>query len=370
MCEETFKVIKGRVDTQQNSKITPERAFAISIDEGILSKVNRFDEVRISSVPSVRSASDVIANTHTAPLQKCKLPKAVADLKLNSIVSKKDTQYYSTTASRLHKPLAQMLAARILDSSDNLHQMETSWMAAFLDNNMIIQQPGQASMWLVVGDLFGIIVKCWPIQFCDDKVWRPVTTEGTTSKTFVCTSPDDFTAFAVDAVCPMHCCIKSAIPLGHNASSKADLKASHAYGKVSIGFAAKGRQRPFLEIAMRNGFGKTLVGSLIQLLDYFDGESVDNTLFHVLTALYYIIIPEKEQNAELLEEIYMARLVQEEPTQDEEDLWDCEFILEALSKEDEEAIEKEIDDSKKKKTTYRQYHSALKTWKVLKFIFI
>ena len=54
--DESFNLVKARVDTHRNTMISPALAMATMVDKGLLSKLNRFSEVDWQSVPRKRHA--------------------------------------------------------------------------------------------------------------------------------------------------------------------------------------------------------------------------------------------------------------------------------------------------------------------------
>ena len=46
VCEEMFNTIKHDVASSSNTRCTPQRAMTIAIDTGVLSKLNKYDEVQ------------------------------------------------------------------------------------------------------------------------------------------------------------------------------------------------------------------------------------------------------------------------------------------------------------------------------------
>ena len=91
-----------------------------------------------------------------------------ADLKalnLGSIVSCKDTDWYSPGSVNCYKSLAQKLVARTLYEEKALDSCQNSWFAGLATNRMIIRKKGTWGWVLVVGVIYDVLVKVWKIEY-------------------------------------------------------------------------------------------------------------------------------------------------------------------------------------------------------------
>ena len=84
--DEMFNKIKHKAASGSNSRISLEQAMAAAIDKKVMSGLNHFREVDRASAPYTRDVDDEDDTIHNAPLQKSKLSKPVAAMKLGSVV--------------------------------------------------------------------------------------------------------------------------------------------------------------------------------------------------------------------------------------------------------------------------------------------
>ena len=128
------------------------------------------------------------------------------------------------------------------------------------------------------------------------------------------------------------------------------------------------RTRPFIQTSLRNGFGKLSPSFIYELLIYLQCAGVRlTTLLEMLLQAIHHIIPALEINDELIETILMRRQVNMEPSDEEVDLA-TEFVLDAFSVADQEALQKEITSCKAHTEEWTSFKRAFKAYKVA-FIF-
>ena len=142
-------------------------------------------------------------------------------------------------------------------------------------------------------------------------------------------------------------------------------------GTKPIAFVAvdKVRARPLVQTAVRNAFGKLSASFIFELLIYLQCAGVRlTTLLEMLLQAIHHIIPALEISDELIETILMKRQVNMEPSDEEVDLT-TEFMLDAFSVADQEALQKEIQTCKAHTEEWTSFKRAFKIYKVA-FIFV
>ena len=128
------------------------------------------------------------------------------------------------------------------------------------------------------------------------------------------------------------------------------------------------RTRPFIQTSLRNGFGKLSASFIYELLIYLQCAGVRlTTLLEMLLQAIHHIIPAEEITDDLIETILMRRQVNMEPSDEEVDLA-TEFVLDAFSVADQEALQKEIASCKAHTEEWTSFKRAFKAYKVA-FIF-
>lgn len=135
-----------------------------------------------------------------------------------------------------------------------------------------------------------------------------------------------------------------------------------------ISFCAVDIARPLIQTSIRSGLGTLSAVFIFELLKYLDCVGITMaTLLEMLLQAIHHIIPPDEITDELIETILMKRQVNMEPSDEEMDLTN-EFMLDAFSVADQEALQKEIDTCKGHKDEWISFKQAFKTYKVA-FVF-
>ena len=254
-CDETFNRVKSQNAKGQNTRMASSSIMVNTMDNGIFNALNHFDTVDRSDIKEVRQPT-LPADLFNAPLRVSKLPKEIGDLGLQKIVGTGEASWYSPSAEKMNKPLAEVVALRLCDTENEnkLNEFQFAWLGRLCLKNMFVRKIGTIDWKLVIGDLFGTLVKVWPVAN-HHGLWVPVVNEDTVAESIVVTDHKEYEAVMVQPISPMHFAIKKEQGPCAPIEKLVDLQGAHVYDEPIICIKMITNERPLLEAACRDGFG-------------------------------------------------------------------------------------------------------------------
>jgi len=364
--DEGFNRIKAHVTAHgMNTRCTPQRALAVTVDTGVLSKLNKFKEVDRSSIPPMRAVA-LSPTAFTPPKKPADDDTAMKELNLKSVIGTGPASWYSPTASTMMTPYADIVTRRLAkEQGVPFRMLEFTWLTRLCNRFLLIQPVGSDLWYLSMGSICNEYIKAWPVVKTG-KTYSVVWNNTAKSKAFLFVEPQKFSAMPVQPVSPMHKAILSVCQQEDPDDKHVHLPDSATMGKLTIAIKGTDSARPFYHVACREAFWQLPASFIKAFLDHINAEITGGLgLWNLITIACNKLLPPGQVTDDLWHSIYQKRDVAMEP---DEDMWlliEMEFVLDCFDKDERVTLEKEIEKSKTCRSDWESYHGDFKAWKAL-----
>jgi len=338
--------------------------MAVSIDTGVLSTVNRFDEIKREDADATRD-TEFNKDFFSPPVRKDCLDEETAALNLHTIAGYGDADWYSPAAANVNRPYLEMVAARRAKSDGHLELLENACMSRLASKRILLRERGQAdSDWkFCQGSICNTVACTWPaVQ--QDGMYAPLVSDTAAAEYVTIFDPRKFEAMSIQPISPMHRAIAKSAP-EDNPNGNVMLRSSPTFGTLKMVAKPVGKPDTLLIISALAAFWDLPLSFMRWLVIYLDFALTGTSMFAVLFCLLVGIIPSHRLTDELLIEILTTRCVEMEPDKDLEKVSELEYVLDNFDKEERKTLEKEIKAAKEDKTAYKTFFRDVQAFKAL-----
>ena len=135
--------------------------MAVAIDTGVLSSLNKFEEVDRITQPVARNQK---FQSHAfKPVLRPDLQDArTRDLNLRSVVGTGDATWFSPSSENAYAPFADIISRREARAKGNFECMKYLWLSRLLCTRMLIRKVGAADWQLSLGCTHSTLAVAWP----------------------------------------------------------------------------------------------------------------------------------------------------------------------------------------------------------------
>ena len=360
--EEMFNRVKSNVGGSVNTRCTAQRAMAVAIDTGVLSTINRFNEVSRESQILDRGF-EFDKNAFKPALKPSQLDEATRAANFTKIVGYGEADWFSPSATNSAAPFCDILASR--DVKGDMGKLETAWLCRLASSSrLLLRRVGTPHWVLPVGDICAVIVKVWPVD-CIGDAFEPRVSDTTTTTTITITNPTDWEAVMVKPMSPMRQATRIESAAGNKlVGNIVRIKQSSAYGRLPVRIRFNDKPRPLLQTVCRGGFANQTLTFLVKLATYLEAECGGRERFDLVTGLAITIIPIKEMTDELMEEIIDLGGLSFEHDEDYEEIASLEYVLDCFGKQERTNLSYEVKSAKEIVAEKCRYKDAATEWKV------
>ena len=232
--DEWFNIAKNLCGQGSSTRMNPTRVMAHAIDKGLLSKLNHFDEVDLSTTVLAKGLSRHCGgNVFSAPLRRSHLDDDLSALKLHEIVGTGEARWYSPKADAMHKNLAQMLACRDCYDAGDVSSVQFTWLSRLCNGHMLIRKAGTFTWSLCIGNVMATSVVVWPVEDYHGQ-WTPKSGQEDHSQWVTITNLEQWEALPIQPISPMHKAVKMEQGRAAALDKSISLKHSRFYPAIPI----------------------------------------------------------------------------------------------------------------------------------------